>query len=81
MENILECVDTALELLALALANLPLEVSISISMFILYYFDRLKWVLIIKENNVFANSLLGTTIQDGSMRERSKNGNDHITIP
>ena len=28
-------------------------------------------------NNVFANSLMGTTVQDGSMRERS---NDYIML-
>jgi len=62
MEDTLECADITLELLVLILADLLLGVLISISMFILYCFNRLEWILVIKRNNVFVNFLLGITI-------------------
>ena len=67
----LECADDSLELLVLGNADLPLGVSISMSMsFSLWIFGVLKVFRTIG-NNVFTNSLLGATIQDGGMSERS----------
>ena len=71
MEETLECVDDFLELLALALTVLPLGLFISMFMFMLLLVIGLESILISKGNNVFASSLLGATIQDGGMRERS----------
>jgi len=40
----------------------------------LYWLDRVnKELMMILGNNIFTNSLIGTTIQDGSKRERSIN--------
>jgi len=39
--------------------------------FMLFRANEIENILILKENIVFADSLLDTTIQDGSMRERS----------
>ena len=66
-----ECTNGSLELLVLELFNWSLKVSISISMFILLWVAGLKDVKMSKINNVFANSLLDATIQDGGIRERS----------
>ena len=69
MEETLECANNSLELW---IADLPLGVSISMSIFMLFWTIGLKSVLVSKGNNVFANSLLGATIQDGGTRERSE---------
>ena len=63
-----------LKLFLLEEVDLPLTMSVSISMFILdgnlAIYKGCTTVGIV-ENNVFDSSLMGTTIQDGSKRERS----------
>ena len=73
MDEMLECANISLEILALDKANLPLGVSIFI--FILLWLKVMVAieVLKLKGNNIFANSLLDTTIQDGGTRKRSNN--------
>jgi len=68
----LECVEDSLELLELVTNDLPLDISTSISIGTVV--DRvieLFWILVVKRNNISANSLLSTTIQDGGIRERN----------
>ena len=62
MDEILEYTNNFLEILALDKANLSLEVFISISILLWLKVMVDIEVLELKENNVFANSLLGTTI-------------------
>ena len=71
MVEMLECANNFLEILALDKADLPLEMSISVSILLWLKVMVAVEVLKLKENNIFANSLLGTTIQDGGTRERS----------
>ena len=73
MEEILECTNASLELLVLEEVNWPLEVSISISIsWAIESSYKLLWRFEVKRNNVFANSLFDTTIQDSGKRERSR---------
>ena len=68
----LECVEDSLELLELVTNDLPLDISTSISIGTVV--DRvieLFWILVVKRNNISANSLLSATIQDGGIRERN----------
>ena len=69
MDKMLECVNDSLETLTLDEADLSLEIFISILLQLKVIVD--VEVLKLKGHSVFANSLLGTTIQDGSTRERS----------
>jgi len=72
MEDTSECVNNALELLTLEEADLPLGVSMSISIFEMSRTVGLTIVsLDTEEFSVFTNSLMDTTIQDGGKRERS----------
>ena len=73
-DNAFERIEDSLELFLLEEADLPLMMSISTSMSILD--GKLAIVkgceLVAEvENNVFANSLMGTTMQDGGKRERA----------
>ena len=64
--------EDSLELLRLAEVNLPLCISVSISIGIVV--DGILELLgmsVVKGNNLFAKSLLGAIMQDGGMRERS----------
>jgi len=77
MDKIVELTNVFLELLRLGEVVQPLGKSVSI--FIAYYLaklHRLLWDFSVKGFNVFADSLMSTTIQDGSKRERS---NIHIS--
>ncbi len=56
-------------MLVLDILDQPFGVSISI--FILLWASRLDGRLFLNKENIFANSLLGITIQDSSIRERS----------
>ena len=72
MKEVVELIKVPLELLVLRKDNHPLDSSISIS--IEYCLEReiwLVWGLSVKRYNVFANFLIGTTIQDGGKKERS----------
>ena len=72
MEEPAEITNTSLKLLKLRETEHSLEKSVSIS--IKYCLDslrRLFWGLEIVECNVFTNSLIDTTIQDGGKREKS----------
>ena len=52
--------------------NLSLGVSISMSMLEVFWTDGMtNESLVVLENNIFANSLINTTIQDSGKRERS----------
>ena len=73
MEDISECVNNALELLILKEADLLL-LGISMSIFIIEMSRTVGLNIVsldIEGFSVFANSLRGTTIQDGGKRERS----------
>ena len=57
-----ECVEDSLELLGLFEVDLPLSVSISISIgTVVEGILELFGMFVVKENNVFTKSLLGTT--------------------
>ena len=71
MDEVLELTDSSLELLVLEILNQPLRVSISMFMFMLLWVRGLDSKLRFKEKNIFANSLLGTTIQNGGVSKRS----------
>jgi len=75
---ILKCTNNFLELLILEIADQPLRVSISISMSMLLQITALEDILESKKNNIFTNFLLGATIQDGSIRERSNDNNSNF---
>ena len=52
--------------------DLSLEVLIFMSILELYWTDRVnKKLMVVLGNNIFANSLIGVTIQDSGKRERS----------
>ena len=68
----IECADASLKPLILDDTNLPLKVFTSISIWLQLRIIEVMWVLSIIGNNVFASSLLGTTIQDSSISEKSK---------
>ena len=58
-------------------ADLPLKVLMSISMFKVFRAIGFTIVsLVVLEFNVFTTFLMGTTIQDGSKRERSNTDNE-----
>ena len=81
MEELAEMTDAPLELLGLGEVKHPLGRLVSIS--IEYYLDssrKLFWSFEIVGYNVFANSLMGTTIQDGGKRERKKRWNGLFSI-
>jgi len=63
--------EDSLELLALELINWPLEVLMSMFVAILLWTCKLEGKLKTKRKFIFTNSLLGVTIQNGSIRERS----------
>ena len=74
VDKVFECIEDSLELLLLKKTNLPLRISMSISISMLKEF----WVfkedgkcLVVLRNNIFTNSLINTTIQDSGKRERS----------
>jgi len=69
---VFKCIEDALELLALELTDQPLGMSISISTaMLLQSACGLQSKLKSNGKYVFAKSLLGATIQDGGIRERS----------
>ena len=81
MKKLAEMTDAPLELLGLGEVKHPLGRLVSIS--IEYYLDssrKLFWSFEIVGCNVFTNSLMGTTIQDGGKRERS-DGMDCFLLP
>ena len=74
VNKVFECIEDSLELLLLKKTDLPLRISVLIFISMLKEF----WVfkedgkcLVILRNNIFTNSLISTTIQDSSKRERS----------
>ena len=67
----LECAKDSLELLVLDLTDWPFWVLMSIAIAMLYCTCGLEGKLKTKEKCIFASSLLGAIIQDGSIRERS----------
>ena len=72
MEDTSKCADDAPKLLMLEEADLPLGVSMSMFMSEVFPTIRLTKVsLSVLGFNVFATSLMGTTMQDGGKRERS----------
>jgi len=71
IDKVLELTNNFLELLVLEMLDQPFGMLISMSMFMLLWAGGLDSKLRFKEKYVFAKSLLGTTIQDGNMRERS----------
>jgi len=70
--NKLEYTNNSLKLSVLELMDLPLRVFISTSIFMLLWIFEEEAILVTERNNIFTSSLLGTTIQDDSMRERSR---------
>ena len=74
MKNASEYANTSLELLVLKHIDWTLGVSTSISIGItMKGFCKLLWRFVVEGNNIFTNSLLGTTIQDSDKRERNNN--------
>ena len=70
MKDIFKYINNALELFTLKETNLLLKVLIFISILKVFWTDGMsKESLVILENNVFTNSLIGITIQDSSKRE------------
>ena len=62
----------SLELLGLAEVNLSLGISVLIYIgIVIDSILKLLGISVIKRNNIFAKSLLGTTMQDNSIRKRS----------
>ena len=68
MEDVLEWVDNSLELFLLEENDLLLEVLISIFIFKEFKIDRISKESI--GNNLFANPLIGTPIQDSGKRKK-----------
>ena len=68
-----ECVEVALELIGLSAIDLSLISSILMSFERLWTSTELDIAEMLKRKNLFAISLLGATIQDGGMKERSDN--------
>ena len=73
IDEIFKCVNNFLELYLLEKVNLPLIfVLISISMLEKFWTIGIEVeALELVEKNLFANSLIGTTIQDSSKKKRS----------
>jgi len=72
MEDIFKWVDNSFKLFALEKADLPLEVLIFISILEVFWTNgMIKEFLVVLRNNIFANSLISTTVQDSSKKERS----------
>ena len=71
MDKTLKYIDDFLELLVLDTLDWSFGVSISMFVFILLWASGLNSRLFLNKENIFANSLLGATIQDGGIRERS----------
>jgi len=67
----LELTNGFLKLFVLEILDQPLGVLISMFMFMLLWIGGLDSKLRFKGRDIFVNSLLDTTIQDGGMRERS----------
>ena len=67
----LKCTNDSLKLLVLELLDYLLWELISISMFMFVWIVGLEDRQRSKGNNIFTNSLLGTIMQDGSIREKS----------
>jgi len=70
---VFECVEVALELIGLSAIDLSLISSILMSFERLWTSTELDIAEMLKRKNLFAISLLGATIQDGGMKERSDN--------
>jgi len=70
---VFECVKVALELIGLSAIDLSLISSILTSSERLWTSTELDIAEMLKGKNLFAISLLGATIQDGGMKERSDN--------
>ena len=68
-----ECIEVALELIGLSAIDLSLISSILMSFERLWTSTELDIAEMLKRKNLFAISLLGATIQDGGMKERSDN--------
>ena len=66
-----ECVEVAPELIGLGAIDLPLVSSILMSSERLWTSTELDIAEMLKGKILFAISLLGATIQDGGMKERS----------
>ena len=71
MDKAFECVEVALELIGLSAIDLPLVSSILTSSERLWTSTELDIAEMLQGKNLFTISLLGTTIQDGGMKERS----------
>ena len=81
MDKIFDCSDEALELLVLEWVDWSLRVLIFISVIILLASSwKLEYILMLKEKNIFAEVLLGTTIWDGSKKKRSRWNRNVITL-
>jgi len=70
---VFECVEVALELIGLSAIDLSLISSILMSFERLWTSTELDIAEMLKRKNLFAISLLGATIQDGGIKERSDN--------
>jgi len=68
---VFECVEVALELIGLSAIELPLILFILTSLERLWASTELYIAEMLKEKNLLTISLLGTTIQDSGMKERS----------
>ena len=75
IEKALDSMDDTLDEFALVMADLPLGALIWISSEIPLEFIRLDMAEEVVKEFIFANSLLGTTIQDSGMKERNDGQN------
>ena len=78
IDDALESINDSLELILLEEADLSLMMSISMFISIVDGKQAICkdcMVVVEVENNVFTNSLMGTTIQDGGKKERSNDTN------
>ena len=76
-----DCSDETLELLVLEWVNWSLKVLIFI--FIVIFLAgswKLEYILILKEKNIFAEVLLGTTIWDSGKNKRNRWNRNIITL-
>ena len=83
IDEALEPIDNSLELTLLEKADLSLMMSVSTSMFIIDSKQAICKSCIASvdvENNVFTNSLISTTIQDGSKRKRNNNHTFYLNL-
>ena len=72
MDNTSEWAEGSLEVLGLNKIEWHLGFSMSISIWLVEQeIIQETWMLEDEKENLFANSLLGATIQDGGIRERS----------